>query len=56
MSEKRTRLMAELDALNRCFGKGTVKLAATALAPWGGQARWGTSQYIIRLEDLLLVG
>ena len=62
VSEKRTRLMAELDALNRRFGKGTVRLAATALppgqpvAPWDGQVRWRTPQYTTRLEDLLLVG
>ncbi|WP_375378286.1 DinB/UmuC family translesion DNA polymerase [Hymenobacter cellulosilyticus] len=62
VSEKRIRLMAELDALNRRFGKGTVKLAATVLAPgqqvapWEGQAQWRTPQYTTRLEDLLLVG
>ena len=62
VSEKRTRLMAELDALNRRFGKGTERLAATALppgqfvAPWDGQAQWRTPQYTTRLEDLLLVG
>ena len=62
ISEKRIRLMAELDALNRRFGKGTVKLAATALAPgqlhapWEGQAQWRTPQYTTRLEDFLLVG
>ncbi|MDO3416485.1 DUF4113 domain-containing protein [Hymenobacter sp. BT770] len=54
--------MAELDALNRRFGKGTVKLASLVLprgqtrAPWEGQARWRTPQYTTRLEDLLLVG
>jgi DNA polymerase V len=62
ISEKRTRLMAELDALNRRFGKGTVKLAATTLAsgqrvaPWEGQAQWRTPQYTTRLEDFLVVG
>ena len=62
VSEKRIRLMTELDALNRRFGKGTVKLAATSLAPgqqvapWEGQAQWRTPQYTTRLEDLLLVG
>ena len=62
VSEKRIRLMAELDALNRRFGKGTVQLAAVALAPgqrvapWEGQAQWRTPQYTTRLEDLLLVG
>ena len=62
VSEKRARLMAELDALNRRFGKGTVKLAALLLppgqsrAPWEGQAQWRTPQYTTRLEDLLLVG
>ena len=61
VSEKRARLMAELDALNRRFGKGTVRLAATArapgqsVAPWEGQAQWRTPQYTTRLEDLLLV-
>ena len=61
-SEKRRRLMAELDALNRRFGKGTVQLAATALspnqvrAPWEGQAQWRTPQYTTRLADLLRVG
>ena len=48
--------MAELDALNRRFGQGTMRLAATALAPWDGQARWRTPQYTTRLENLLLVG
>ncbi|GAB2452249.1 DNA polymerase V subunit UmuC [Hymenobacter qilianensis] len=62
VSEKRLRLMAELDALNRRFGQGTVQLAATALAPgqhvapWAGQAQWRTPQYTTRLEDFLLVG
>ena len=61
-SDKRNRLMAEFDALNRRFGKGTVRLAATtrapgqAVAPWDGQAQWRTPQYTTRLEDLLLVG
>ncbi|MBX0293188.1 Y-family DNA polymerase [Hymenobacter sp. HSC-4F20] len=62
VSEKRVRLMAELDALNRRYGKGTVRLA-TALtppgqrqAPWEGQAQWRTPAYTTRLEDLLLVG
>lgn len=61
VSEKRAKLMAELDALNRRFGKGTVKLAALVLppsqarAPWEGQAQWRTPQYTTRLEDLLLV-
>ncbi|MCB2380410.1 Y-family DNA polymerase [Hymenobacter sp. BT635] len=59
-SEKRTKLMAELDQLNRRFGKGTVQLAALLLpvgqsAPWQGQAQWRTPQYTTRLEDLLLV-
>jgi DNA polymerase V len=62
VSEKRTKLMAELDALNRRFGKGTVKLASFVLhpgqvrAPWEGQAQWRTPQYTTRLEDLLQVG
>ena len=62
VSEKRARLMAELDALNRRFGKGTVQLAALVLppgrqqAPWQGQAQWRTPQYTTRLEDLLMVG
>jgi DNA polymerase V len=62
VSEKRARLLAELDALNRRFGKGTVQLTATALAPsqqvapWEGQAQWRTPQYTTRLEDLLRVG
>ena len=60
--EKRNQLMAEADALNRRFGKGTVQLAATALAPgqvrapWEGHAQWRTPQYTTRLEDLLRVG
>ncbi|UOQ75271.1 DUF4113 domain-containing protein [Hymenobacter cellulosilyticus] len=51
VSEKRAKLMAELDALNRRFGKGTVKLASLVLppgkvqAPWEGQAQWRTPQY-----------
>ncbi|GAA3932613.1 DUF4113 domain-containing protein [Hymenobacter algoricola] len=61
VSEKRAKLMAELDRLNRRFGKGTVQLAALLLAPgqqapWLGQAQWRTPQYTTRLEDLLLVG
>ncbi|WP_426491304.1 Y-family DNA polymerase [Hymenobacter sp. 102] len=62
VSEKRTKLMAELDALNRRFGKGTVQLASLVLppgqsrAPWEGQAQWRTPQYTTRLEDFLLVG
>ncbi|UOQ71558.1 DinB/UmuC family translesion DNA polymerase [Hymenobacter cellulosilyticus] len=62
VSAQRTRLMAELDALNHRFGKGTVKLAALVLppgqphVPWKGQAQWRTPQYTTRLEDLLLVG
>jgi DNA polymerase V len=62
VSEKRNKLMAELDALNRRFGRGTVKLAALVLppcqsrVPWEGQAQWRTPQYTTRLEDLLLVG
>lgn len=50
-SEKRVRLLAELDALNCRFGKGTVRLAATALAPGQrhtpreGLAQWRTPQY-----------
>jgi DNA polymerase V len=62
VSEKRTRLMAELDALNRRFGKGTVQLASAvrspgqAAVPWQGQAQWRTPQYTTRLEDFLLVG
>ena len=62
LSKKRTHLMAELDALNRRFGKGTVKLASLVLppgqgrAPWEGQAQWRTPQYTTRLEDFLLVG
>ncbi|WP_262490609.1 Y-family DNA polymerase [Hymenobacter roseosalivarius] len=62
VSEKRNKLMAELDALNHRFGKGTVKLASLILpsgqlqAPWEGQAQWRTPQYTTRLEDLLMVG
>ncbi|PJJ54960.1 Y-family DNA polymerase [Hymenobacter chitinivorans] len=62
VSEKRIRLMAELDALNRRFGNGTVRLATSMLgrgeqrAPWEGQAQWRTPAYTTRLEDLLLVG
>ena len=62
VTEKRSQLMAEVDTLNRRFGKGTVQLAATALAPgqvrapWEGQAQWRTPQYTTRLEDLLRVG
>ncbi|WP_187312547.1 DUF4113 domain-containing protein [Hymenobacter sp. BT188] len=62
VSEKRTKLMAELDTINRRFGKGTVKLAALVLAPgqarapWEGQAQWRSPQYTTRLEDPLLVG
>ena len=54
--------MAELDALNRRFGRHTVKLAALVLPPgqeralWEGQAQWRTPQYTSRLKDLSLVG
>ncbi|WP_375437261.1 Y-family DNA polymerase [uncultured Hymenobacter sp.] len=58
---KRERLMAELDALNRRFGKNTVRMATTlvgrgkARAPWEGKAQWCSPAYTTRLEDLLQV-
>ncbi|UOQ55642.1 DUF4113 domain-containing protein [Hymenobacter cellulosivorans] len=61
LSEKRAKLMVELDTLNRRFGKGTVQLAALSLspnqgrAPWKGKIQWRTPQYTTRLEDLLMV-
>ena len=62
VSEKQSRLMTELDALNRRFGKGPGQLAVTprplgpARAPREGQAQWRTPPYTTRLEDLRLVG
>lgn len=59
--EKRQRLMAELDALNKRFGRNTVQLAATVLppgqtaAPWAMKAAWRTPAYTTRLQDLLQV-
>ena len=57
--------MASLDALNQCFGRGTVRLASAVLppapkdkavrAPWEGQACWRSLAFTTRLEDLLIV-
>lgn len=58
---KRDKLMAELDALNRRFGKNTVRMVTTLTgrgkgrAPWEGKAQWCSPAYTTRLQDLLTV-
>lgn len=58
-SDKRNRLMAELDAVNRRFGKSTLRLATTLLpsgkTPWEGKAQWCSPAYTTRLEELMQV-
>ncbi|MBT9395246.1 Y-family DNA polymerase [Hymenobacter sp. NST-14] len=58
------QLMGALDALNRQFGRGTVRSAASLprpaapaqpAAPWLGRAAFRSPAYTTRLEDLLLV-
>lgn len=63
----RPGLMASLDALNKRFGRGTVKIATALTAPssvasakgasqpWEGKAQWRSPAFTTRLEDLLLV-
>ncbi|OWP61707.1 hypothetical protein CDA63_17960 [Hymenobacter amundsenii] len=58
------QLMVSLDALNRQFGRGTVRPAASVPppaaagqpAPWLGRAEHRSPAYTTRLEDLLVVG
>ncbi|WBA44026.1 Y-family DNA polymerase [Hymenobacter canadensis] len=55
------QLMRSLDALNRQFGRGTVRPAATVTAagqsaPWQGKAQHKSQAFTTRLEDLLVVG
>ncbi|NVO29704.1 Y-family DNA polymerase [Hymenobacter lapidiphilus] len=55
------QLMHTLDALNRQFGRGTVRPAATVAAagqpaPWQGKAQHKSQAYTTRLEDLMVVG
>ncbi|SNR87930.1 Y-family DNA polymerase [Hymenobacter mucosus] len=60
-SEKRSLIMAEMDALNRRFGKNTVRLATAipapglAVAPWAAKASWRSPAYTTQLSDLLQV-
>ena len=60
-SEKRSLVMAEMDALNRRFGKNTVRLATAvpapglAAAPWAAKAAWKTPAYTTCLQDLMVV-
>ncbi|SDY56892.1 Y-family DNA polymerase [Hymenobacter psychrophilus] len=64
-SDARARqLMRSLDALNRQFGRGTVRPAASVAspaptgqpaAPWLGRAEHRSPAYTTRLEDLLIV-
>lgn len=60
-SEKRSLVMAEMDALNRRFGKNTVRLATAipapglAVAPWAAKASWRSPAYTTQLSDLLQV-
>ncbi|WP_139926299.1 Y-family DNA polymerase [Hymenobacter sp. DG01] len=60
-SEKRSQIMAEMDALNRRFGKNTVRLATAVpapgleVAPWTAKAAWKTPAYTTRFKDLLWV-
>ncbi|TGE03853.1 Y-family DNA polymerase [Hymenobacter fodinae] len=54
------QLMRTLDRLNRQFGRGAVRPAATNIpgrqpAPWQGNAQYRSPAYTTRLEDLLLV-
>ncbi|WP_045687955.1 Y-family DNA polymerase [Hymenobacter sp. AT01-02] len=58
--ERSARLMQQLDALNRRFGRGAVRLASTvSLAgqppPWQGKSNYRSPAFTTRLEDLLLV-
>ena len=55
------QLMHTLDALNRQFGRGTVRPAATVAAagqpaPWQGKAQHRSLAFTTRLEDLMVVG
>ncbi|MCR5888356.1 Y-family DNA polymerase [Hymenobacter sp. J193] len=54
------QLMHTLDTLNRRFGRGTVRPAATVVAagqsaPWQGKAQHKSQAFTTRLEDLMLV-
>lgn len=62
---KRAELMAQVDALNARYGRGTVRLGSAVPAPavmaghtrppWQGQAQWQSPAFTTRLEDLLKV-
>lgn len=60
-SERRTRLLAEVDAINQRYGKNTVRLATAVLtpgqvvAPWAAKAAWRSPAYTTCLADLLCV-
>ncbi|RPD43735.1 Y-family DNA polymerase [Hymenobacter sediminis] len=54
------QLMQQVDALNRRFGRGTVRPAAAVVAagqpvPWAGKAQHRSPAYTTRLEELLWV-
>ncbi|MCR5886671.1 Y-family DNA polymerase [Hymenobacter sp. J193] len=54
------QLMHTLDALNRQFGRGTVRPAATVTAgpqpaPWQGKAQHRSPAYTTRFDELLMV-
>ncbi|TYZ12706.1 Y-family DNA polymerase [Hymenobacter lutimineralis] len=54
------QLMHTLDTLNRRFGRGTVRAAATAVAgaqpaPWQGKAQHRSPAYTTRFDDMLIV-
>ncbi|GAA3943191.1 Y-family DNA polymerase [Hymenobacter algoricola] len=61
ISDDRARkLMHSLDALNRQFGRGTVRPAATVTAAgqpasWQGKAQHKSQAFTTRLEDLMVV-
>jgi len=52
--------MRSLDALNRQFGRGTVRPAAAMTtgdqpAPWQGKAQHRTQAYTTRFDDVMVV-
>lgn len=53
---RRRQLMGTLDAINREFGRGTVRLAAEALTPrWQMRQDARSPRYTTRLDELLVV-
>lgn len=59
-SGRTQQLMHTLDTLNRRYGRGTVRAAATAIAgpqpaPWQGKAQHRSQAYTTRFDDLLVV-